>query len=78
MNPDYLKQFELINEFMEENNFKQIHTNFARRGDIVFLETKEELGGTMGICQGEQSIFKFKSGQENVPTNKCSIAWRIE
>jgi hypothetical protein len=32
----------------------------------------------MGICQGEQSIFKFKAGQENVPTNKCSIAWRIE
>ena len=69
---------DIAKDIAKQNNFKEIHTNFARRGDIVFLETKEELGGTMGICQGEQSIFKFKSGQENVPTNKCSIAWRIE
>ena len=53
---------EIAKDIAKENNFKEIHTNFARRGDIVFLETKEELGGTMGICQGEQSIFKFKSG----------------
>ena len=30
MNPDYLKQFELINEFMEENNFKQIVSTNSR------------------------------------------------
>ena len=35
-------------------------------------------GQTMCICQGEKSVFKFKVGQELVPTNKCSIAWRIE
>ena len=69
---------DIAKDIAKQNNFKEIHTNFARRGDIVFLETKEELGGTMGICQGEQSIFKFKAGQEKVPTNKCSIAWRIE
>ena len=30
MNPDYLKQFELINRFMEENNFKQIVSTNSR------------------------------------------------
>ena len=70
--------FDIAKDIAKENNFKEIHTNFARRGDIVFLQTEEELGGTMGICQGEKSVFKFKVGQELVPTNKCSIAWRIE
>jgi hypothetical protein len=69
---------EIAKDIAKENNFKEIHTNFARRGDVVFLETNEELGGTMGICQGEQSVFKFKAGQDLVPTNKCNTAWRIE
>ena len=69
---------EIAKDIAKENNFKEIHTNFARRGDVVFLETDEELGGTMGICQGEQSVFKFKAGQDLVPTHKCNIAWRIE
>ena len=50
---------DIAKDIAKQNNFKEIHTNLARRGDIVFLQTKEELGGTMGICQGEQSIFKF-------------------
>ena len=81
---DILKEFkkkdllEIAKDIAKENNFKEIHTNFARRGDVVFLETNEELGGTMGICQGEQSVFKFKAGQDLVPTHKCNTAWRIE
>ena len=81
---EILKEFkkkdllEIAKDIAKENNFKEIHTNLARRGDVVFLKTKEELGGTMGICQGEQSVFKAKIGQEFIPTNKCNIAWRIE
>ena len=70
--------FDIAQDIAKENNFKEIHTNLARRGDVVFLKTDEELGGTMGICQGEVSIFKAKVGQETRPTNKCDIAWRIE
>ena len=69
---------DIAKDIANENNFKEIHTNLARRGDVVFLKTNEELGGTMGICQGEQCVFKFKNGQDLIPTHKCNIAWRIE
>ena len=69
---------EIAKDIAKENNFKEINTSFARRGDVVFLKTDEELGGTMGICQGEYSIFKAKVGQEKRLTNSCDIAWRIE
>ena len=73
---EILKEFkkkdllEIAKDIAKENNFKEIHTNLARRGDVVFLKTEEELGGTMGICQGEQSVFKAKIGQEFIPTKK--------
>mgnify|MGYP003136965240 FL=1 len=69
---------EIAQDIAKKNNFKEINTSFARRGDVVFLKTDEELGGTMGICQGEYSIFKAKVGQERRLTNSCDIAWRIE
>ena len=69
---------EIAQDIAKKNNFKEINTSFARRGDVVFLKTDEELGGTMGICQGEYSIFKAKVGQERRLTNYCDIAWRIE
>ena len=69
---------EIAQDIAKENNFAEINTSFARRGDVVFLETDEELGGTMGICSGEWSIFKAKIGQEKRLTNTCNYAWRIE
>ena len=69
---------EIAQDIAKENNFEEINTSFARRGDVVFLKTDEELGGTMGICQGRYSIFKAKVGQERRLTNSCDIAWRIE
>ena len=81
---EILKEFnkkdllEIAQDIAKENKFKEINTSFARRGDVVFLKTDEELGGTMGICQGENSIFKAKVGQEKRLTNSCDIAWRIE
>ena len=69
---------EIAQDIDKENNFEEINTAFARRGEVVFLKTDEELGGTMGICQGEYSIFKAKVGQEKRLTNSCDIAWRIE
>ena len=81
---EILKEFnkkdllDIARDIAKENNFKEINTSFARRGDVVFLKTDEELGGTMGICQGEYSIFKAKVGQEKRLTNSCDIAWRIE
>ena len=81
---EILKEFnkkdllDIARDIAKENNFKEINTSFARRGDVVFLETDEELGGTMGICSGEWSIFKAKKGQEKRLTNTCNYAWRIE
>ena len=69
---------DIARDIAKENNFEEINTSFARRGDVVFLETDEELGGTMGICTGEWSIFKAKIGQEKKLTNSCNYAWRIE
>lgn len=61
-----------------ENNFKQIDCVYAQRGDVVFLKTDEELGGTLGVCIGQKSIFRAKNGVETRNTNTCNIAWRIE
>ena len=69
---------DIARDIAKENNFEEINTSFARRGDVVFLETDEELGGTMGICTGQWSIFKAKLGQEKRLTNSCNYAWRIE
>jgi|TARA_R100001480_G_C4702404_1_gene177690 ribosomal protein L7Ae-like RNA K-turn-binding protein len=69
---------DIARDIAKENNFKEINTSFAKRGDVVFLETDEELGGTMGICSGEWSIFKAKIGQEKRLTNTCNYAWSIE
>ena len=69
---------DIARDIAKQNNFEEINTSFARRGDVVFLETDEELGGTMGICSGEWSIFKAKIGQEKRLTNTCNYAWRIE
>lgn len=69
---------DIARDIAKKNNFKEINTSFARRGDVVFLKTDEELGGTMGICSGEWSIFKAKIGQEKRLTNTCDYAWRIE
>ena len=69
---------DIAKDIAKENNFEEVNTTLARRGDIVFLKTNEELGGTMGVCIGEKSVFKTKNGQETKPTNKCDIAWRID
>ena len=81
---EILKEFnkkdllDIARDIAKENNFEEVNTTLARRGDIVFLKTNEELGGTMGVCIGEKSVFKTKNGQETKPTNKCDIAWRID
>ena len=52
---EILKEFkkkdllEIAKDIAKENNFKEIHTNLARRGDVVFLKTKEELGAKFGL-----------------------------
>ena len=65
-------------DIAKENNFKQIDCVYAQRGDVVFLKTDEELGGTLGVCIGQKSIFRAKNGVETRNTNTCNIAWRIE
>jgi len=65
-------------DIAKENNFKEIDCVYAQRGDAVFLKTDEELGGTLGICIGQKSIFRAKNGVETRNTNTCNIAWRIE
>ena len=65
-------------DIAKENNFKEIDCVYAQRGDVVFLKTDEELGGTLGVCIGQKSIFRAKNGVETRNTNTCNIAWRIE
>ena len=65
-------------DIARDNNFKQIDCVYAQRGDVVFLKTDEELGGTLGVCIGQKSIFRAKNGVETRDTNSCNVAWRIE
>ncbi len=65
-------------DIAKDNNFKEIDCVYAQRGDVVFLKTDEELGGTLGVCIGQKSIFRAKNGVETRNTNTCNIAWRIE
>ena len=65
-------------DIARDNNFKQIDCIYAQRGDVVFLKTDEELGGTLGVCIGQKSIFRAKNGVETRDTNTCNVAWRIE
>tara|TARA_R110000822_G_scaffold219168_1_gene353406 strand:+ start:149 stop:565 length:417 start_codon:yes stop_codon:yes gene_type:complete len=65
-------------DIAKENNFKEIDCVYAQRGDVVFLKTDEELGGTLGVCIGQKSIFRAKNGVETRNTNTCNLAWRIE
>ena len=65
-------------DIARDNNFKEIDCVYAQRGDVVFLKTDEELGGTLGVCIGQKSIFRAKNGVETRNTNTCDYAWRIE
>jgi|TARA_X000001382_G_scaffold113596_1_gene91459 hypothetical protein len=65
-------------DIARDNNFKEIDCVYAQRGDVVFLKTDEELGGTLGVCIGQKSIFRAKNGVETRDTNSCNVAWRIE
>jgi len=65
-------------DIAKDNNFKEIDCVYAQRGDVVFLKTDEELGGTLGVCIGQKSIFRAKNGVETRDTNSCNVAWRIE
>lgn len=65
-------------DIARDNNFKEIDCVYAQRGDVVFLKTDEELGGTLGVCIGQKSIFRAKNGVEIRNTNSCNVAWRIE
>tara|TARA_R110002096_G_scaffold385874_1_gene579691 strand:+ start:47 stop:463 length:417 start_codon:yes stop_codon:yes gene_type:complete len=65
-------------DIAKENNFESIGCVYAQRGDVVFLKTNEELGGTLGVCIGQKSIFRAKAGVETRNTNTCDYAWRIE
>ena len=65
-------------DIAKDNNFKERDCVYAQRGDVVFLKTDEELGGTLGVCIGQKSIFRAKNGVETRDTNSCNVAWRIE
>ena len=71
INPSTLIHLE--NAFANENLSRTV-----KKGDVVFFKTKEELGGTLGVCIGQKSIFRAKNGVETRDTNSCNFAWRIE
>jgi hypothetical protein len=45
---------------------------FAQRGDIVMK------GNNLGVCVGENSMFRTETGLVAAPTMRCECAWRIE
>ena len=69
---------DIAKDIAKENNFESIGCVYAHRGDVVFLKTNEELGGTLGVCIGQKSIFRAKAGVETRNTTTCDYAWRIE
>jgi len=69
---------DIAKDIAKENNFESIDCVYAQRGDVVFLKTNEELGGTLGVCIGQKSIFRAKAGVETRNTTTCNYAWRIE
>ena len=69
---------DIAKDIAKENNFESIGCVYAQRGDVVFLKTNEELGGTLGVCIGQKSIFRAKTGVETRNTTTCDYAWRIE
>ncbi len=69
---------DIAKDIAKENNFESIGCVYAQRGDVVFLKTEEELGGTLGVCIGQKSIFRAKAGVETRNTTTCDYAWRIE
>ncbi len=69
---------DIAKDIAKENNFESIGCVYAQRGDVVFLKTNEELGGTLGVCIGQKSIFRAKAGVETRNTTTCDFAWRIE
>jgi hypothetical protein len=69
---------DIAKDIAKENNFESIGCVYAQRGDVVFLKTNEELGGTLGVCIGQKSIFRAKAGVETRNTTTCDYAWRIE
>ena len=69
---------DIAKDIAKENNFESIGCIYAQRGDVVFLKTNEELGGTLGVCIGQKSIFRAKAGVETRNTTTCDYAWRIE
>ena len=66
---------DIAKDIAKENNFESIGCVYAQRGDVVFLKTEEELGGTLGVCIGQKSIFRAKAGVETRNTTTCDYAW---
>ena len=56
-----------------------IKVSFARRGDVVMIEVLgTEQRPTLGICRGQDVMFKTLDGNALVPLAKCVCAWRVE
>ena len=55
-----------------------IRATFAQRGDLVMLDMEEtEQRHTLGICRGQDVVFKSLESTFLVPLSSCSWAWRI-
>jgi len=48
----------------------------VRRGDLVLMT--KELGDTMGVCIGANSVFVDHRGIAMCRTASCRLAWRID
>jgi len=59
----------------EQNGWQEVTPAFARRGDVVSLDT--ETGVALGVCAGGVAVFAGRLGVEFRPVTECRKAWRI-
>ena len=61
---------------MKQNNFQEIHPNFAQRGDIVLTDT--QLGEAIGVVGFDGKIHgQAENGVLISPISRGIKAWRI-
>ena len=56
-------------------HFKRVPVSFAKRGDIVSVQTNH--GEAIGVCAGGGAHFVIESGTIIYPRPLWSIAWRV-
>jgi len=70
---------DVVLQSAKEHNFKQIDTNKAQRGDVLYFKhDTADFNGTLGVCIGNEVMFNWSKNINLKLKEDCNIAWRIE